>query len=122
MAWTRAVLFVSGLMGAGGVALAAAAAHIGGGAALSSAALLLVLHGTAGLSVGLCANFVRPARHLLIGASLLIAGSILFGGAIALLALAGLRPLPLAAPTGGVLMIAGWLWLAVSGMLVSTKS
>lgn len=44
---------------------------------------------------------------------LFVAGAALFAGSLYLLALGGPRWLGPVTPVGGVLMIAGWLWLAV---------
>ncbi len=43
-------------------------------------------------------------------------GSLLFAGDIALRALAGQRLFPMAAPTGGSLLIAAWLAFAVAAL------
>ncbi len=110
--WRRALILLSGLTGAAGVALAAWASHRGGGDVLTTAALFLMIHAGPAAALALA----PPRRALLAAASILLAGAILFGGDLALRFGAGLRPLPVAAPTGGVLMILGWLWLGCAGL------
>lgn len=104
----RFLIAVAGLAGAAGVALSAAAAHTAG-AHTGTAASFLLVHAPALLA----ASFVdsRPLR----GAALvLLAGLVLFcGDLLARDALDG-RLFPFAAPTGGTLMIAGWLLVAAS--------
>ena len=107
--WSAALLFLSGLMGASGVALSAYAAHADGGANLTTAATFLLIHAAA--VAGLCAGGVMR-RGFLQAATLLAVGAVLFSGDIALRTLNGSSPWRMAAPTGGVMLIVGWLWLA----------
>jgi uncharacterized membrane protein YgdD (TMEM256/DUF423 family) len=110
--WSRVLLALAGLYGAAGVGLAAWAAHRSGGERLMTAALFLILHAGPLAAVGLAA----PRRGLLLAASGLALGAFLFSGDLALSLLAGLRPWPMAAPAGGMLLIAGWLWLAAAAL------
>ena len=87
------ILLLAGLMGAGGVALAAADAHAAPGAGLAGAAYMLLFHAAA-----------------------LLGGAALFSGDVALRAFAGHRLFPMAAPTGGVILIAAWLALAAAAV------
>lgn len=109
MTWARIVLAAAGLSGAAGVALAAAGAHVGGDN-LNTAAMFLLLHAAA------AAGLARPPAPagVLLPASVLIAGSVLFSGDLALRALAETKLFAMAAPTGGTVMIAGWLLLALA--------
>jgi uncharacterized membrane protein YgdD (TMEM256/DUF423 family) len=109
--WSRLLLFLSGLMGAAGVALSAYAAHAEGGANLTTAATFLMIHAAA--VAGVCAGDVTR-RGLLQAASLLVLGAALFSGDIAMRAVNGATLWRMAAPTGGVMLIVGWLWLAVA--------
>jgi uncharacterized membrane protein YgdD (TMEM256/DUF423 family) len=43
-------------------------------------------------------------------------GAILFSGDISLRTLTGASPMRMAAPTGGVMLIVGWLWLAFAAL------
>lgn len=52
-------------------------------------------------------------------ALLFIAGILLFSGSLYALVLTGIRPLGMVTPIGGVLFIAGWLWLAITAWRVS---
>ena len=110
--WSMGLAAAGCLYGAAGVALAAAGAHKAGPLA-TTAGYFLLFHAAAITS--LCA-FARPAgdRALTIATSLISLGVLLFSGELAIHALGGVRPLPLAAPTGGLLMIVGWLTAAVA--------
>jgi uncharacterized membrane protein YgdD (TMEM256/DUF423 family) len=101
----------AGLLGAAGVGAAAAAAHLGGGQLLDTAATFLMIHSAAVLAiVALAQRASRASTGLfLMAALLLIAGMLLFCGDFGMRALAA-RPLfRMAAPSGGVLLIAGWV-------------
>jgi uncharacterized membrane protein YgdD (TMEM256/DUF423 family) len=112
--WNRILAAIAGLMGAAGVALAALAAHRGGGETLTTAALFLILHAGPAFAAALA------SRHsaTLAGASLLAAGALLFSTDLALLATLAAHPVPMAAPVGGTLMIAGWLTLCCAAIFI----
>ena len=112
--WSAALLFLAGLSGAAGVALSAYAAHADGGANLTTAATFLLIHAAA--VAGLCAGGATR-RGLLQAATLLVIGVVLFSGDITLRVLTGASPWRMAAPTGGVMMIVGWLWLSIAAFL-----
>lgn len=105
---------VAGLLGAAGVALGAVATHRVQDPALATAATYLVVHAAALLALS-----PRVATGLAwwIAATLLAAGTALFAGDIASRAFFGGRLFPLAAPTGGTLMILGWLSVAAAGVV-----
>lgn len=113
---------LAGLIGAAGVALAAVAAHRVPDPALASAANMMMLHAAAALAV---TAHMRRAHHAPairsrawgLAALLLLAGAALFAGDIALRSFTGSRLFPMAAPLGGSTMIAGWLAVAVAGIL-----
>jgi uncharacterized membrane protein YgdD (TMEM256/DUF423 family) len=117
------LIAVAGLMGAGGIALAAASAHVAPGAGLDSAAYMLLFHAAAVLGgVALLQQRLlwRPA-----GLSVLIAwvlGAALFSGDIAMRALTAHRLFPMAAPSGGVILIAAWLALILGAIAAVTRS
>jgi uncharacterized membrane protein YgdD (TMEM256/DUF423 family) len=114
---SRLFVLVAGLFGAAGVGLAAAAAHMGG-PFLASASQMLLVHAPALLALGLLGAFSGPrGRALAIGGMVLLAGVLLFSGDLALRNFAGRNLFSMAAPTGGTLMMAGWIILAVSGLL-----
>ena len=110
-------LLLAGLMGACGIMLAAAGAHAAAAATSGSAAYMLLFHAAA--VVGGAALF----QHGIVWRPLLIAalagwvlGAALFSGDLALRAFAGHRLFAMAAPTGGIILIAGWLALAAAAV------
>jgi uncharacterized membrane protein YgdD (TMEM256/DUF423 family) len=111
------LIALAGLAGASGVALAAVAAHKVESASLTTAALLLVLHGVAAVALVAVAPGSPLGRWMLAGAWILLFGAFLFTGTVAKLTLQGTPLFPMSAPTGGTLMIAGWLVVAVVALL-----
>jgi len=111
------ILLLAGLMGAGGVVLAAADAHATPGAGLAGAAYMLLFHAAAlvgGAAVHAQGVLSRPLLFAVLIAW--IVGAVLFSGDVALRAFAGHRLFPMAAPTGGVILIAAWLGLAAAAV------
>ena len=102
----------AGVLGGAGVAVAAAGAHLAGGDLARTAADFLMIHAAVILAGSVLAA-LRQRTHVLLGMALglLTLGSILFSGELALASLAGLRPVPLAAPVGGSCLILGWVAL-----------
>jgi uncharacterized membrane protein YgdD (TMEM256/DUF423 family) len=113
----RLLVGLAALAGASGVALAAAAAH-GGGANLAPAAQMLLVHAPALLAVAALTaqGWLHRPLTLLAGFALAL-GVLLFSGTLVLGALYGIRPFPMAAPTGGVILIGGWLLLVPAALL-----
>lgn len=110
-------LALAGLMGACGVGLAAAAAHGASGVGLDSAAWLLLFHATAILGAASLVGQHLLWRPLALAAmTCFAAGGALFAGDIAMRAFAGHRLFPMAAPTGGTLLLIGWLVLAAAAL------
>lgn len=112
----RILVLAGGLSGAAGVALSAMAAHLGGGN-VGTAANILLLHAPALLCVGL----IAASRVQRIGAFVILAGLALFCGDLLLRHYMGARLFPMAAPTGGTLMIAGWLFIAASALTARVR-
>ncbi|GEP06389.1 DUF423 domain-containing protein [Methylobacterium oxalidis] len=115
----RAVVALAGLAGLLGVAASAAAAHRPTeGDSLRVAAQFLLFHAPALLGLAALARtgLVRalPAR---LAALTLILGLALFCGDLALRALSGTPLFPMAAPSGGVLLMLGWLLAALAPLL-----
>ena len=82
-------------------------------------ALILLVHAAALL--GLTAQGARErrqwgARLWFVSALAIAIGAALFSADVALLALRGARLFPMAAPTGGTLMILGWLAAFFAGI------
>jgi uncharacterized membrane protein YgdD (TMEM256/DUF423 family) len=109
------VLVLASLMGACGVVLAAAAAHAAPGAGLDSAAYLLLFHAVAVLgAVALAGQGLlwRPAG--LIAMAGFVLGGTLFAADVSMRAFAGHHLFPMAAPSGGTILILAWIVLAVA--------
>jgi uncharacterized membrane protein YgdD (TMEM256/DUF423 family) len=105
----------AGLMGAAGVALAAAGAHGKPGTGLDSAGYILLVHAAAVL--GAAAAVDGELVHQGAGATALTAfvlGASLFACDVALRVYTGGRLFPMAAPTGGIVLIIGWLAMTVA--------
>ena len=79
-----------------------------------TAATFLMIHAAA--VAGLSAS-APPRRGLLLAASLIVLGALLFSGDIAMRALSGTTLWRMAAPTGGMVLILGWLWLAGAALV-----
>jgi uncharacterized membrane protein YgdD (TMEM256/DUF423 family) len=111
----RILIVLAGVMGADGVMLAAASAHQPDAARLASASSMLLFHAAAVL--GTVALAERGVIHLGIGmlaASGFFVSTALFAGDLTLRHYAGHGLFPFAAPSGGTLLIASWLLLAVA--------
>ena len=111
----RILIILAGVMGADGVILAAASAHQPDAARLGSASSMLLFHATAVLGVvALAERGVIHARIGITAASGFVIAAALFATDLTLRQYAGHSLFPFAAPTGGTLLIASWLALAVA--------
>jgi uncharacterized membrane protein YgdD (TMEM256/DUF423 family) len=111
----RILIVLAGVMGADGVILAAASAHQPDASRLASASSMLLFHATAIL--GIVALAERAIIHARIGVAAafgFVIASALFAGDLSLRQYAGHSLFPMAAPTGGTLLILSWLAVAVS--------
>ena len=111
----RILIVLAAIMGANGVMLAAASAHGADASRLASASSMLLFHACAVL--GAVALAERAIVHAVIGilaATGFVLGASLFAGDLTLRHYAGHGLFPMAAPTGGTLLIASWLALAVA--------
>ena len=112
----------AGLMGAAGVVLLAAAAHAAPGAALDGAGEMLLFHAAAVIAAASALHQGLLFRPLGVAAAIgLLAGAALFSGDIAMRGFAGHRLFPMAAPSGGFVLIAGWLVLAIAAVIALTR-
>lgn len=112
------VLFLAGLIGAAGVALAAAATHMGG-ALLGPASAMCLAHAPAMLALFAAHRLLRPAT----GAGLLMGlGTVLFAGDLVLKEFFGAGLFPMAAPSGGILMMLGWLLAGLGAFMPQPKA
>ena len=111
----RILIILAGVMGADGVILAAASAHQPDASRLASASSMLLFHATAVLGVAALAE--RGVIHARLGIATafgFVIATALFAGDLSLRHYAGHGLFPMAAPTGGTLLIVSWLGLAVS--------
>ena len=109
---------IAALFGCIGIIFAAAGAHTKPGSGLDSAGHMLLFHAPAVIAT--CAAIISGLvnRPFGIGAAiLLLLGVALFSGDLALRAYTGHRLFPMAAPTGGMVMIGGWALLALAAFL-----
>jgi uncharacterized membrane protein YgdD (TMEM256/DUF423 family) len=111
-------IFLAGLMGAAGIVLAAASAHGTPGAGLDSAGYMLLFHAAAVLGgVALLQQQLLSRPLGLIALAGFVLGAALFAGDVAARAYLGHRLFPYAAPSGGMIMIAGWLVLTIAALV-----
>ena len=116
------LIALAGVMGAAGVVLLAAGAHAAPGAGLDSAGQMLLFHAAAVIAAVAALTQGLLFRPLALAAAIgLIVGAVLFSGDIAMRALAGHRLFPMAAPTGGFVLIASWLGVAVAAVIALTR-
>jgi uncharacterized membrane protein YgdD (TMEM256/DUF423 family) len=113
----RVLVVLAGAMGAAGVALAAASAHQPDATRLASASSMLLFHASAVLAAVLLVE--RRVIHMQLGfgaAFGFVIAATLFAGDLTLRQYAGHSLFPMAAPTGGTLLILSWLMLAVAAV------
>jgi uncharacterized membrane protein YgdD (TMEM256/DUF423 family) len=111
----RILVILAGVMGADGVILAAASAHQPDATRLASASSMLLFHAVA--VIGVVGLIDRGVAHLQIGlvaAFGFVVAAALFAGDLTMRQYVGHGLFPMAAPTGGTLLIVSWVALAVS--------
>jgi uncharacterized membrane protein YgdD (TMEM256/DUF423 family) len=111
----RILIGLAAIMGADGVILAAAVAHQPDASRLAAASSMLLFHATAVLAAA--ALIERGVIHAGIGLTAawgFVIAAALFAADLCLRQYAGHSLFPYAAPTGGTLLIASWLTLAVA--------
>ena len=112
---SRILVVLAAIMGADGVILAAASAHLPDASRLASASSMLLFHATAILgTVALMERAIVDVRIGMAAAFGFVIAASLFAGDLTLRQYAGHSLFPMAAPTGGTLLIASWLALAVA--------
>jgi uncharacterized membrane protein YgdD (TMEM256/DUF423 family) len=110
----RVLIVLAGLFGAAGVALAAMSAHQGDPARLGPASAMLLFHAPAILAaILLCERGLIGRVPGLLAACGFALGAALFAGDLVLRHFGDRGLFPMAAPSGGALLIASWLVLAV---------
>jgi uncharacterized membrane protein YgdD (TMEM256/DUF423 family) len=113
----RILVALAAVMGADGVILAAATAHQSDANRLAAASSMLLFHATAVLATA--ALIERSIIHPKIGITAafgFVVAAALFAGDLTLRQYAGHSLFPMAAPTGGTLLILSWLVLAVAAV------
>ena len=113
----RVLVVLAGAMGAAGVALAAASAHQPDATRLASASSMLLFHASAVLATVLLAeSSIIHMRLGFVAAFGFVIAAALFAGDLTLRQYAGHGLFPMAAPTGGTLLIVSWLVLAAAAV------
>ncbi|MBK8137415.1 MAG: DUF423 domain-containing protein [Chloroflexi bacterium] len=115
----RTWVLIGALLGLTGVALGAFGAHgladrlqaNGRADTFETAVRYHLIHAVALLAVGVLA-FNAPSPAVQWAGTLMTAGTLIFSGALYILAIFDLRIMGAVAPIGGALMIAGWAALA----------
>jgi len=111
----RILIILAAIMGADGVILAAASAHQPDATRLASASSMLLFHALAVLAaVALTERGLVHARLGISAAWGFVIAAALFAGDLTLRQYAGHSLFPMAAPTGGTLLIVSWIVLAVA--------
>jgi len=111
----RILIVFAAIMGADGVILAAASAHGADASRLAAASSMLLFHASAVLgAVALVEREMVHARLGLLSAAGFVVAASLFAGDLTLRQYAGHGLFPMAAPTGGTLLIASWLVLGIA--------
>ncbi|HZR73154.1 DUF423 domain-containing protein [Bradyrhizobium sp.] len=111
----RILVILAGIMGADGVILAALATHQADATRLAPASSMLLVHAIAVLAaVALTERGIVAVKGGLVAAFGFVIASALFAGDLSLRHFAGHALFPMAAPTGGTLLIVSWLVLAIA--------
>jgi uncharacterized membrane protein YgdD (TMEM256/DUF423 family) len=122
MAAPTVLIALAGLMGAAGIILLAAGAHAAQGAGLDGAGQMFLFHAAAVIALAAALGQGLAFRPLALAAAIgLVVGATLFSADIAMRALAGHRLFPFAAPSGGFILIASWLAVAVSAVIALVR-
>ena len=108
----RGIGVAAGLAGAFGVATLAVGSHAVTGANLDIAGQILLMHAAA--LVGLSVAGSLRARNL--AALLIVVGCLLFSGDLIFRAATERHLFPMAAPSGGIALILGWLIVAIGAI------
>jgi uncharacterized membrane protein YgdD (TMEM256/DUF423 family) len=112
--FSRLTICLAGILGAAGVAAAAGASHAGDARVLGALALIALSHAPALLAFGLSSVQGRLLRG---GAVIIAVGACLFSADLAARHFLGGALFPMSAPFGGTAIIAGWLVVALGGLV-----
>jgi uncharacterized membrane protein YgdD (TMEM256/DUF423 family) len=114
------LIALAGVMGAAGIMLTAAGAHGKPGVGLDSAGYLLILHALgviAGVMAARQGLVLRPLGLVVVWG--FVAGAGLFAADVAARVYLGTRLFPMAAPTGGMILILAWIVLIPAALLAA---
>lgn len=109
----RLALLLAGIIGAAGVIFSAMAAHGGDTHLYSAAAAACMAQAPALIALSIGWEKVRTA---LVASALIGLGCLLFAGDLVFRARFGHGLFPMSAPTGGFMMIAGWVAVAAGAL------
>ncbi len=111
----RVLIVLAGIMGADGVVLAALSAHQADASRLGAASSMLLFHASAVLATVALAERGIIHRRLGVAAGFgFVLAAALFATDMTLRQYAGHGLFPMAAPSGGTLLILSWLALALA--------
>ncbi|MGL3211660.1 DUF423 domain-containing protein [Bradyrhizobium sp. BR 1433] len=114
---SRLLIGLAAAMGACGVMLAAAAAHLPDATRLAAASSMLLFHAPAVVAaIAVADRAIIHAKLAVTAAAGFVIATSLFAGDLVLRQYAGHGLFPMAAPTGGTLLILSWLVLAVAAV------
>lgn len=109
----RLTLFLAGLVGAAGVILSAMAAHMADARLFGAAASACMAQAPALLALHIGFEKIRTAG---LAALLIGLGCLLFAGDLVFRTHFGHGLFPMSAPTGGTMMILGWIAVAAGAL------
>ena len=116
----RLALVLGGLSGALGVALMAMSAHVDTTGLVKTAAEMLLFHAPALVVMGAVIQ-VRRAPLLPVALGFLTLGLTLFCGDLISRAFLEQRLFPMAAPSGGLFLIAGWVTVLLASLRIAAR-
>lgn len=114
------LIALAGIMGAAGIMLTAAGAHSKPGVGLDSAGYLLLIHAVAVIAGVLAARqglVLRPLGLVMLWGFVVGAG--LFAADVTMRVYLGTKLFPMAAPTGGMILILAWVVLIPAALMAS---
>ncbi len=118
MTTTRIFTLFAGIAGLCGIMLAAMSTHVLGSETATIAANFLLFHALVliGLAALLAHGVAIHTTTARIAGYVLVIGTVLFCGDLALRALYGIRLAPFIAPAGGITLMAGWALIALAAL------
>jgi len=117
---TRLCLVLSGAAGAVGVVSLALSAHSSASDLMATSAQMLLFHAPVFLGIGILTQ-IRNVVFLPLSTLLLFCGLALFCGDMFSRIYLGHRLFAMAAPTGGLLVILGWILLGLCAFSIKPK-